>query len=105
MAGQINEDMSLVAAGEGGEVVDYYGLVNISDPSKVGTQGSDAEKQVRTDALVNNVCGYTHTRCNALRRAATHCSIPQQTATYRITLQHTATHCSVQLTRGCRSRH
>lgn len=55
MAGQINEDMSLVANGNGGEVVDYYGLVNISDPSKVGTQGSEDEKQVRTDALVNNV--------------------------------------------------
>ena len=55
MAGQINEDMALVADGEGGDVVEYYGSVNISDPSKVGTQGSDAEKLVRTDALVNNV--------------------------------------------------
>jgi hypothetical protein len=55
MAGQVNEDMSLVANGHGSEVVDYYGLVNISDASKVGTQGSEDEKQVRTDALVNNV--------------------------------------------------
>jgi len=35
-----------VASGEGSEVVEYYGQVNISDPSKVGTQGSDDEKQV-----------------------------------------------------------
>ena len=55
MAGQINEDMSLVASGEGGDVVEYYASVNISDPSKVGTQGSTEEKKVRTDALVNNV--------------------------------------------------
>jgi hypothetical protein len=44
MAGQINEDMSLVAAGEGAEVVEYYGAVNISDPSKVGTQGSEVRQ-------------------------------------------------------------
>ena len=48
MASQINEDMALVAAGDGAEVVEYYELVNISDPAKVGTQGSTEEKQVPT---------------------------------------------------------
>jgi hypothetical protein len=52
MAGQINEDMALVAAGDGAEVVEYYQLVNISDPAKVGTQGSTEEKQVPIQPLL-----------------------------------------------------
>mmetsp|Transcript_33139 Transcript_33139/g.51610 ORF Transcript_33139/g.51610 Transcript_33139/m.51610 type:complete len:1151 (+) Transcript_33139:480-3932(+) len=55
VASQINEDMSLVAMGDGAEVMEYYDSVNISDPSKVGSQGSEEEQQVRTEALVHNV--------------------------------------------------